>query len=275
MRSICVHNTTVQYSVAGNEDKQPLVLLHGTNSDGQTGFGAAISKLAENYKVIVPDYAGCGASTIPDGELKLELLVDQVIAVIREASPDRPVALAGVSLGAMVAASLAARFPELVQRLILIGGWVSSGDPRHKMVFDTWAKLESLDPSLSLRYGLSLVFSPTFLTALGHERLSQFLLRQFPKNIQERIDLGRRIDLSNDLPHIKVPTLVVGMTNDFLVPSYQAHALHQAIQNSEYVEIESGHAVFIEQPDLLIKYIKQFVGEQIAEPSVKRKANLM
>jgi hypothetical protein len=39
---------------------------------------------------------------------------------------------------------------------------------------------------------------------------------------------------------------VVGCALDYLVPVQHARSLHQAIPHSRYVELDSGHVVFLE-----------------------------
>jgi len=245
-------------------------MLHGTNSDGRASFGPSVQFLSDQRSVVLVDYAGCGESTIPEGELTLELLVEQAAAVIRD-SGSAPADLLGFSLGAVVAAATAAKYPELVRRLVLIAGWPSI-DARHRLVFETWSRLESLDPELGVRYGLSLAFSADFLSRLGHERIAQLLTRKFPGGTRQRIDLGGHLDIRGDLWRVRAPTLVVGLTLDTLVPIRQVRALREAIPGSFYEEIESGHVVFLEKPDEIVRIVREFVladGSDAAHESMQ------
>src|SRR4051812_6745154 len=138
MRQLHVTGTTVSYDTAGRGPA--LVLLHGTTNDGKSGFGHIVDCFTAKRTVVSVDYGGCGASTIPDGPLGLELLVEQVVAVIR-AVPAEPVELLGFSLGAVVAGAVAAAYPELIERLVLVAGFVASDDARHQLVLGTCAHL--------------------------------------------------------------------------------------------------------------------------------------
>src|SRR4051812_14980761 len=110
MVSIHASGTTVSYEIVGNGPG--LVLLHGTNSDGRSSFGNIVDRLSKYRSVIIVDYAGCGSSTIPEGELSLNLLVKQVVAVILDSNVG-PVDLLGFSLGAVTAAAVASERPDL------------------------------------------------------------------------------------------------------------------------------------------------------------------
>lgn len=256
MISISVAGTTVGYTTAGTGPK--LVLLHGSGNDGQGSFGHILSCFTDVRTVVVADYAGCGHSTIPEGNLSLDLLVEQAAAVIRDLGAE-PVDLLGSSMGAQVAAATAAVYPSLINRLVLVGGRADSQDARHQMVFDTWARLEAIDPRLSDRYLLLLVYRPEFLSALSSDRLHQLLHRPLPAQMKKRIEFGLRSNIRKQLIQITAPTLVVGMTRDCLVPVYHARELQKLIPNSQYAEIDSGHSVFREEPEKITHLIRNFI----------------
>ncbi|KVG52162.1 hypothetical protein WJ33_10860 [Burkholderia ubonensis] len=256
MATFSVAETSVNYTTTGTGPG--LVLVHGTSIDAQANFGHVIGRFADQRLVIAPNYAGCGDSTIPEGDLTLDTLVEQIAGTIRHAGIGA-VDLVGDSLGAVVAAATAATHPSLVRRLVLVSGWADSGDARHQMVFDTWARLEGTDSELSNRYVMSLAVKPAFLTALGGDNIAAFLRQAAPPDTQRRIALGQRINLRDKLPNISAPTLIVHGSHDYLIPAYQAQVLHQLIGNSRYDEIDSGHAVFLEAADELVARIRDFL----------------
>ena len=236
-----------------------LVLLHGVTGDGRSHFGHLADRFADGRRtVVLPDYAGSGASTLTDGPLTLDLLVDEVADAIRQSSSS-PVDLAGFSLGAVVAAAVAAAHPELVRRLVLVAGWASGEDARHKLVFDTWARLEAADPDLFARLGPLLAFEPAFLSELGPQGLAEILSAELPAATGRQLDLSLRVDIRDRLQRIATPTLVIGCARDHLVPVGHARALREAIAGSDYAEIDSGHAVIFEKPDELVELVSDFI----------------
>lgn len=255
-RHLDVCGTTVSYERAGSGSG--LVLLHGTNADGATSFGHLAPRFHDHRTVIVPDFAGCGASTLPAGELPLDLLVKQVAAVLDDAATG-PVDLLGISLGAVVAAAVAAARPSQVRRLVLVAGWSDGEDARHQLVFGTWERLAALDPVLGARFALSLALSPPFLSALGDETLHRMASRAASPDVGRRIGLGLRADIREQLRRITAPTLVVGLTRDHLVPVERSRALYDAIPGSRYAEIDSGHLVTQERPEELSARVREFL----------------
>ncbi|MBY4707179.1 MULTISPECIES: alpha/beta fold hydrolase [Ralstonia] len=256
MTTINVAGTSVNYSATGAGPG--LVFVHGTSVDAQGNFGHVVDRFADQRRVICPNYGGAGHSTIPDGSLALDTLVEQIAGTIRHAAT-APVDLVGDSLGAVVAAATAARYPALVRKLVLVAGWADSGDARHKMVFDTWARLAASDAELASRYGMALAVKPAFLTALGEATIAALSRQPAPSETGRRIDLGSRIDIRDAARTITAPTLIIRGSHDYLIPPYQTALLRTLINNSQDVEVDSGHAVFLEKGDEVVAIIREFL----------------
>jgi pimeloyl-ACP methyl ester carboxylesterase len=75
-----------------------------------------LDAMSDGFHVVAPDLPGFGAMP---GPFSMTAAVESVAEVAREL---RPVHLCGHSLGAIVAARVAAEYPDLVGRLVLSGG---------------------------------------------------------------------------------------------------------------------------------------------------------
>ena len=256
MSIVEVAGTVVHYHSIG--EGPGLMLVHGSSIDAATNFGGLVEQFADRRTVITPDYAGSGKTTLPDGELTAELLVAQMAAVADHAATG-PVDVVGFSLGAVVAAALTARHPDLVRRLVLVAGWVDSTDPRLRLGLSTWRRLLDIDADLYASYGLLVGASPAFLGKFDEQTLATLRALRPAPGTAAQIDLDLRIDIRDELAEILVPTLVVGCTQDHLVPVKHARLLHEGIAGSEYTEMDSGHVVFAEQPDAIANVIREFI----------------
>ena len=99
----------------------PLYCLHATAYSGQT-FLPLMRELAPHRRVIALDTPGYGGSDGPDTQVPFEAYADALAEAIRSSRPDsRPVDLFGYHTGVMLAVEIAARHPELVRRIVLIG----------------------------------------------------------------------------------------------------------------------------------------------------------
>jgi pimeloyl-ACP methyl ester carboxylesterase len=106
----------------------PLVLLHGLGVSGQVWQGIG-RLLVPKARLIAPDLRGHGESDKPSaGYLSRDYVGD--IAALLAQEPSRPLAVLGHSLGAVVAAQLAAERPELVSKLVLVDPPFDADRPR-------------------------------------------------------------------------------------------------------------------------------------------------
>jgi len=256
MTTIEVAGTSINFTETGKG--AAMLLVHGTSIDAKTNFGHVVERFTDQRRVVSLNYAGCGNSTIPDGVLSLELLVEQVAGAIRHVS-DEPIDLVGDSLGAVVAAATAATYPELIRKLVLVAGWAESSDPRHRMIFETWAQLEGTNSELSNRFGMSLGVKPSFLTAFGNDTINALVHQASPPHTKRRIELGQRISLTDKLKNIAAPTLIIRGEHDYLIPAYQTEVLRNHIASSKMIALDCGHAAFLERPDELVTAIRQFL----------------
>lgn len=258
MHQTTVGKATVRYRTEGQGPG--LLLVHGTGATGETNYGHLLKHFTEHHTVIAPDYAGSG-DTVDDGApLTLDQLVEQVLGASAEVTRD-PVDVVGFSLGAVIAAAAAARYPERVRRLVLVAGWARNDDPRKRLGFQVWRRLADVDPELYSHYISLLLFTPEFLAGLDEESFAEWVGgAAVTEGTVRQIDLGLDVDIRDLLPRISAPTLVVGCRHDQLVPVGHSRELHEAITGSDYLEIDSGHLVPAEAPDALVDAIRSFLG---------------
>ena len=101
-------------------DSPPLVLGHGGQGTW-THWIRNIDALAQHYPVIVPDLPGHGVSAMP-GTVDHDTISAAVAAGMREFLVGGQQAnFVGFSFGGAVFAHFAARYPELVRRVVIVG----------------------------------------------------------------------------------------------------------------------------------------------------------
>lgn len=107
---------TISYAT-GPAIGAPLLLLHGVTR-GWVDWSPILSSVTARWQVIAPDARGHGASSRTPGQYKvvdyIEDAADFVAKVLKE-----PALIWGHSLGAMVAAAVAAKSPDAVRGLFL------------------------------------------------------------------------------------------------------------------------------------------------------------
>jgi pimeloyl-ACP methyl ester carboxylesterase len=97
-----------------------VVLVHGNGDEADT-WRHLLGPLSASRRVVAPDLPGFGRSA-PAGDGGLRSLAAALVRALDALDPERPVALAGSSLGAAVAALAASERPGRVSALALVGG---------------------------------------------------------------------------------------------------------------------------------------------------------
>lgn len=261
--------TDVAYETRG--EGSPMVLIHGAGGSAQTNWDVVAGSLAKHFRVVMPDYAGSGTTTIPQQDVDLSEIVAQVAAVIAEEA-DQGAHVVGFSLGAVVAAMLARDLADKAWSLTLIAGWARS-DARMRIQFGLWEHLVSQDPDAAATHLLLTGHSNRVLGSASIDELREWIRATssgIPAGMTYQADLASRIDILPMLSEVKVPTQVIGLTQDNMVPVAHARELHAAIPGAEYLEIDGGHLVLAEQPGDIADVIREFARDHDVDPSSNR-----
>jgi 3-oxoadipate enol-lactonase len=255
MGTVRVGNVDVAYAVDGSGD--PVVLAHGTTSSTQASWEQVTPALAERFTVIGPDMPGSGRTSMSGKSLELDDIAEQMLAAATAAGAER-FHLAGWSLGAVVAAAVAARAPDRVRSLALVSGWVRT-DARMRFTFDLWRRLIETDPDLFGRYAFADGLTAASFEAFGVEGVESLVpsvATELAPGSLAQIELDTRIDITDRLGSITAPTLVVGGVEDRWTSIEQSRELAKAIAGARLVELACGHLIPLEQAaalnDLLI-----------------------
>lgn len=117
------------YRWFGPENGSKVVCVHGLTTPCYGYEGLAQELAAEGYRVLTFDLYGRGYSDPVGGEHTVEFYLRQLDELLADQNVERPFALTGYSMGGMLSAAFAARSPERVSRLILLGsGGVARAD---------------------------------------------------------------------------------------------------------------------------------------------------
>jgi class 3 adenylate cyclase len=91
-----------------------------------------------------------------------------------------------------------------------------------------------------------------------------------PREMAELIRHAMRLDARAALAHVAVPTLVMHRTGYPIVPASHGRYLADHIAGAEYVEVPGVDGpMFWEEPDLLMRLIREFVAEEAPERSAQ------
>lgn len=246
----------------GAEDAPPLVLLNSIGTDMGL-WDAALPFLLPRYRLLRIDSRGHGASDAPPGDYDLATLAGDVAAVMADAGIETA-AVAGVSLGGMMAMQLALDHPGRVSALLLICTSAAMDRAAWAARVET-VRREGTGAIADMAIGRFL--SPPFLEQ--HPEVADGLKRA----IRAQADDGyagaaaaiRDMDLFDRLDAIAVPTLVVTAALDVSTP-YAGHGEHllARIAGAEHIGLAGAHLPPIEQPRALAAAITGFLSSDAA-----------
>src|SRR3569833_76520 len=121
-QKIKIDGRSVNVSCSGRLAKgRPVVVLLPGLGDGLDKMAAIQRPLGESDRVCAYDRLGEGASDQPDGPQDFSSIGKTLTAVLDRGAGDRPVVLAGHSLGGMIAGRYAPRHRDRVKGLVLLG----------------------------------------------------------------------------------------------------------------------------------------------------------
>jgi len=245
-RFVEANGLRVGYDVVGAGP--PLVLLHGASSTGREDFGAQLPRLAGAFTCHLPDARG-HARTVYDTALGLRL--DDLVADLEAFVDALGLAtfhLVGFSMGAATALASAARRPERVRTLVLVGAAMEH-EPRTSVIrhLADVARIERQDPT----WAMALARRHDPAQGAGAWRRLMPAIAEFVAT-QERPTPAQ-------LHRVEAPALVVVGDRDPVVPVPQAVALARQLPDARlFVVPDCGHEVPAKRPGLFIEGLTAF-----------------
>jgi pimeloyl-ACP methyl ester carboxylesterase len=257
-------NTGPEKHHLNNEEDLPVVLLHGTSGRSED-WSQVVEQLASHRPVIRLNYAESVAGTDSENAPGVSDFADRVVATAG-AGGTRRFDLVGYSLGAAVAASIAAEYPEMVRSLVLVSGFSYGGDPRMRLQFDLWLHLARTDKTALAKLLLVSGLTREFLSAFDENTLNGIVQNFVAMSDWPLIEQNIRVDLALDVREqamkIKAPTLSITGKYDQIVPPLYSQELADLIPAAQRAEIPSGHLSFLEKPVDLASAMLAFLLEK-------------
>lgn len=249
----------VAYRRAG--EGPPLVLLHGGWSDGRA-WRPQLAGLGGGFDVIAWDAPGCGGSDDHSGQVALADYADAVADLIGALGLERA-HLCGLSFGGGLAIAVYQRHPQLVRSLVLAGayaGWKGSLPPDEVEARLRRVRAEVDRPPAEWMDGYLPGFFSGPVPPEVIELVRTMMLESRPAGLLAMLSAFADADLSEVLPTIVVPTLLLYGERDARAPLPVAEALHAAIPGSKLVVLPGvGHDINLEAPDAFNAEVRRFL----------------
>lgn len=297
-KSIKVHNGEIKYYQIGKG--KPIVLVHGlfANKEQWLPFVARLIKkdpqLTEKIQLIIPDLPGYGKSQgYPiqiynldkgtDKQSKSTNQIEVLHAFISQLQLDKPISLAGNSMGGLISALYAIHYPTEVNSLAFIGSplGVAEFTPR----FINTGFRQGYNPFIPLTVDefhneLALLFRNKNLTLPSDEQIKAVILPYIAAHFKTMTATFNMVSVpynTNYFRHpvpLKQPVLVLWGDEDYVFGSVK-HAkelcshLTQAKSCVWHPIAHAGHVLMLENPQVLdtsVGYYLEFLrANQVLE----------
>jgi pimeloyl-ACP methyl ester carboxylesterase len=242
---------------------EPVLVLH--DEMGFHGPLPAHHALAERFTLLIPSHPGFGRSERLDWIMSVRDLAGWYLQALDEAGIG-PVHVIGFSMGAWLAAEMAALCPHVFKKLVLVSAM-------------------GVQPPEGEIYDMFLVTAREYIAACfkDQRRIEEYAplyhADPLPPEQREAWEIAREqacrlawrpYMFDPALPHLlrgirRLPTLIVWGRDDAVVPLSAAELYHRRIPGSRLVLLDDcGHHPEVEQADQFVR----LVGEFLASPPV-------
>lgn len=219
--------------------------------------------LSAHFRLVRYDQRGNGLSDRDPADLTFEAMIADLESII-DAAGLRRVFLLGISHGCATSIAYAARHPERVAGMVLYGGaacgWRRRGDEREvarraamsALIREGWGQDDPV-----FRQMFTSMFIPEatpeqkdWYNALQRDTVS-------PEVAQRIFEEGGDVDVTDLLPRIRVPTLVMHATRDALIPFEFGKALAAGIPGARFLALDSANHVLLSHEPAFATFLEE------------------
>ncbi len=269
LRDVSARGARVRFVEAGGGP--PLLLVHGYLSS-HLEWEDVLPQLAQDFHVIVPDLPGFGESEKPPPArypYTFEAFAESLCDLAAALGLGR-ISVCGHAMGGSVALTLAANYPDLVDKLLLVAPLVYPPRP------DVTSRVATLPV-----FG-ALLFKQLYGKALFRRYFRQRVYASCPKVPREKVDLlfdsfnapaAREAayatmvamqdtrPLVASVPRVTAPTLVGWGREDRAIPLADGRRLAKELRSARFEVFECGHSPPEECPDAFAEVAASFLRE--------------
>jgi 3-oxoadipate enol-lactonase len=260
--------TSVELAYADRGTGVPVLLVHGFPLD-HTMWSAQIDALADRCRVIAPDLRGFGQSTLgtidPEQGISMERYADDLAELLDVMAVGEPVVLVGFSMGGYIAWQFVRKYAARLRALVQCDTRAAADTDearagRLKMAENVaqWGSArvaEMMGPKLLSPQTFST--KPNVVTAVRKvvENTSPAAIAAAQRG------MATRPDMTDLLPTISVPALVVVGAQDAISPPREMRDIAATIPGAKFVEIpQSGHMTTMENPEAVNAALTKFTA---------------
>jgi pimeloyl-ACP methyl ester carboxylesterase len=241
---------------------ETVLMVHG-NHEGGTAWYGWVPALARHYRVVRPDTRGFADSTpMPrDFPWSMDLVIDDYLQLMDSLGIER-FHLVGAKIGGTIARAFAARRPERVSTLTVVGSPEATrpdGKAALLQAIETLGVEERARRGMSKRLGTH--FPPEAV-----EWWIKFMARTPLSTVLGFVNAINFADISADIPKIRCPMLVITTEGSSLASIGQTRAWQEQVKGSELLVLPGdSYHIAVTDPDRCAQATLDFIRRRGGE----------
>lgn len=251
------------YELSGDAARPLVVFINGIFQD-TSSWALATRAFAPEFRTLIYDCRGQGQSDKPvEGPYSSELHARDLAALLDALGVQRA-HFVGLSNGGVVLLHFARRFPERLDRIVLLDSFAHM-DRSQQAMLDSWrAALEAGGSALRFTVSMPWTWSRDFLEA-NYDMVMGLREKAAALPVHSSLHLIDGVyhhDARPWLASIAAPTLIVHGDEDRMALPRSAREMQAAIPNARLHWLRgAGHAAWLEQADEFHQVTKSFLSD--------------
>lgn len=260
MPFIEVNGAALRYDVTGTGDNT-LVLVHEMGGTLES-WDDVLPALSRTRKVLRYDTRGAGLSEKLRGTGSIDVMADDVSALLDALAIKGRVAIAGIAVGGAIAIHFAARHAARTAALIPMGPATGMAPERRAAALAGADNMERQGVRAVIDAGLVNSYPPVMRgNPKRFERVRNQRLGNDPASQAAIARMLNGMDLSADYPRIKCPTLFLAGIHDGLRPPKSVEPLSKLVAGARFQALETAHFMSQQTPELVADVMNRFLSE--------------
>lgn len=258
-----IDSAGLRYQFTGDATRT-LVLVHEMGGTLES-WDLVLPLLRDDHAVLRYDTRGAGMSTKLRGTGDIDVMADDVAALLDHCGRAGPVTIAGGAVGGGIALRFASRHANRVNGVIALGPATGVSREKRDATLQIADAAEQNGMAAIVEDSLARSYPENLRTDRArYERFRARWLGNDPGSYAAIYRMLVAYDLTEEIAHLHVPALFIAGTFDQLRPPATVEPLADSAPNGDFRELPTGHFMATQTPELVAGAINTFLDRRIS-----------